>query len=197
MNKKSKNASKLVDDLFSEMSKFDDENLSFHNLVVAENLREIIVDLKNSLETSSVDRREEQELPPLPLFEEESAMYSVAIIDDDQDTQNLLKFYFKKHDIAVVSYLSAIDALAEMGKKKYDLLLVDLMMPEMTGFEFIQKVKKKIDINETKIIVGSAKSNQLDRMNALKMGALDFIGKPYDLSELVLIIKRNLESNAA
>ena len=121
----------------------------------------------------------------------------IAIIDDDQDTQNLLKFYFQKNGIKVDSYLSALDALEQIKTKDYQLLLVDLMMPEMTGFEFIQKVKQIIDINSTKVIVGSAKNNQIDRMNALNMGAVDFINKPYDLSELVMIIKRSLNSNAA
>lgn len=186
----------LIDSLFLELSKFDHENLSFHNMVIVENLREQIVELKSKSFCESSELRNNA-IPPIPTSETENFQLKVAIIDDDIDTQNLLKFYFKKNQIGVKNYYSAIKALDEIKDGDFDLLLVDLMMPEMTGFEFIQKIKKKIDISKTKIMVGSAKSNQLDRVNALKFGAIDYINKPYDLSELVMIIKRYIKSDAA
>lgn len=184
-----------LDELLIEISKFDEETLSFHNLIVLENIKEVLT--KISKMGSFNPKSETELLPPVPVDNIEHFQYRVAIIDDDQDTQNLLKFYFEKNDIAVGTYLSSLEALDQITTDSFDLLLVDLMMPEMTGFEFIQKIKPKIDLNKTKIIVGSAKNNQLDRMNALNMGAIDFINKPYDLSELFLVIKRNLEKDAA
>ena len=116
----------------------------------------------------------------------DKGLKKLFIVDDDEDTQRMLKFTLKKRGFDVFSEINPVKALDRIEEINPDIILLDLMMPEMTGFEFLNQIKDHSLRKNLKIIVGSARNFEKDRITVLEEGANDFISKPYNISELVL-----------
>ncbi|MFA5879107.1 MAG: response regulator transcription factor [Candidatus Margulisiibacteriota bacterium] len=112
----------------------------------------------------------------------------IMIIDDDVDTHKVLSFYFTQKCLQVFAFEDPEQALKELNNIKPDYILLDLMMPQMTGFEFLRRYKLG-KFHQTKILVGSSMNYDKDRLEALKLGANDFIAKPYNIEEVIYKIK--------
>ena len=117
------------------------------------------------------------------LGKEEKRLY---IVDDDDDIQRMLGFTLKKRGFEVISETDPIAALKNLAKVKPDIILLDLMMPGMTGFEFLGHMQNNPLRKEIKIVVGSSRNFEKDRITVLEAGANDFIAKPYNIKELSL-----------
>lgn len=120
-------------------------------------------------------------------------MKNIAIIDDEEDILHILHTYFTRTGkFNVVTYSNPLDALVDVQNKKYDLILLDIMMPELSGLEFLQKIKEEqIDLH---VIIMTAYSSIDRAVEAHQLGALDFITKPFSsLSGLEELIIKNLE----
>ena len=116
-------------------------------------------------------------------------MKKILIVEDDTDIHNLIKDILVKEKYEVVSAYSGTEAISLIEKNDIDLILLDLMLPEITGEEIIKKV---IDIP---IIVISAKISTEDKVKSLTIGANDYITKPFDTNELLARIKVQLRMN--
>lgn len=113
-------------------------------------------------------------------------MPKILIVEDDVSIHNVIEELLKKENYITYNAYSGTEALLLLEKEKYDLILLDLMLPAISGEEIIEKVK------DTPIIVLSAKVSGDDKVNCLLSGANDYITKPFDGKELLARIEVQL-----
>lgn len=121
-------------------------------------------------------------------------MSKILIIDDDKDISELVSLVLEQEQIESDIINNPVDALRilENGNSNYDLILLDIMMPEISGTELCLKVRDKINIP---IIFLSAKKETVDRMLGYEIGGDDYITKPFENIDLVLKVKSYLRMN--
>ena len=116
-------------------------------------------------------------------------MKNILIVEDDIDIHNVIKKALEKKEYNVLNSYSGKEALLLIRNRNVDLILLDLMLPDIGGEEIIKKVK------DIPIIVISAKISEEDRVENLLNGANDYIIKPFSLNELLARIKVQLRLN--
>ena len=121
-------------------------------------------------------------------------MAKILIVDDDKDILRLLEFTFKRAKHEVIACLDGPQALAEVKAQKPDLIVADVMMPRMTGYEFCERVRAEADSKQTPIIIFSARFQPIDRQTALDAGATDYLPKSSSPDVLVKSITEYLPS---
>tara|TARA_B100000963_G_C22495692_1_gene611335 strand:- start:73 stop:750 length:678 start_codon:yes stop_codon:yes gene_type:complete len=110
----------------------------------------------------------------------------ILVVDDDDGIRSLVKKYLNENNFLVTTANSAEDATEKIKIMKFDLIILDIMMPGKSGLEFIQDNKKKLD---TPVILLTAKGEPKERIEGLEMGADDYLPKPFEPKELVLRIQ--------
>ena len=113
----------------------------------------------------------------------------ILVTDDDEGIRLLVKKYLNENQFLVTTANSAEDATEKVKIIKFDLIILDIMMPGKNGLEFIQEHKKKLD---TPIILLTAKGEANERIEGLEIGADDYLPKPFEPQELLLRIKNIL-----
>tara|TARA_B100000965_G_scaffold389078_1_gene394346 strand:+ start:401 stop:1078 length:678 start_codon:yes stop_codon:yes gene_type:complete len=113
----------------------------------------------------------------------------ILVVDDDDGIRSLVKEYLGKNNYLVTTAKSAEDAFEKVKIIKFDLIVLDVMMPGKTGLEFTSENKNKID---TPIILLTAKGEASDRVEGLEIGADDYLPKPFEPKELILRINNIL-----
>lgn len=123
-------------------------------------------------------------------------MIKILMIEDDWEMAELLEEFLARHNIAVENYDSPILALSSLDVNAYDLVILDLSLPEMDGVEVCRQIRTKSDIP---IIISSARADMSDKSACFYMGADDYLPKPYDSQELLLrihsILRRTQKSS--
>ena len=109
----------------------------------------------------------------------------ILVVDDDDGIRSLVKKYLNENNYLVTTADNAEDAYEKIKIIKFDLIVLDIMMPGKSGLEFIKENKKKI---ETPIILLTAKSQSVERIEGLETGADDYLPKPFEPRELILRI---------
>ena len=115
----------------------------------------------------------------------------IMVIDDEESMCKFMQIMLKKEGYDVSSAQSGKEALGELRSSHYDLVIADLMMPEMNGLELLSKVRS-ID-PELNFIVMTAYASVDTAIEALKKGAFDYIAKPFKVDELKITIRKSLE----
>ena len=110
----------------------------------------------------------------------------ILVVDDDDGIRELVKQYLNQNNFLVSTANSAEDALEKIQVIKFDLIILDIMMPGKNGLEFIQENQKKL---ETPIILLTAKGETSERVEGLEVGADDYLAKPFEPKELILRIQ--------
>ncbi len=110
----------------------------------------------------------------------------ILVVDDDYGIRSLVKKYLNENNFIVTTADSAEDATEKIKIIKFDLIILDIMMPGKSGLEFIQENKIKLD---TPIILLTAKGEANERIEGLEIGADDYLPKPFEPKELILRIK--------
>ena len=110
----------------------------------------------------------------------------ILVVDDDDGIRSLVKKYLNENNFLISTSNSAEDAAEKIKIVKFDLIILDIMMPGKSGLEFIQENKKKID---TPIILLTAKGEANERVMGLEIGADDYLPKPFEPKELILRIQ--------
>jgi two-component system phosphate regulon response regulator OmpR len=110
----------------------------------------------------------------------------ILIIDDDEKIRDLLKQYLKNHNFFVSTAINASDAEEKLKIIKFDLAIIDIMMPGKDGLQLTKEIREKIDLP---IILLTAKGEPEDRVRGLELGAEDYLPKPFEPKELLLRIK--------
>ena len=114
----------------------------------------------------------------------------ILIVDDDERIRELIKQYLTDNGYLISTAVSAEDAKEKVKIIKFDIIVLDVMMPGKSGFDFTQENKKVI---KTPIILLTAKGEASDRIHGLETGADDYLSKPFEPKELILRIKNILE----
>ena len=114
----------------------------------------------------------------------------ILVVDDDDGIRSLVKKYLNENNFLVTTANSAEDASEKIKIIKFDLIILDIMMPGKNGLEFIKDNKKKLD---SPIILLTAKGEANERVEGLEIGADDYLPKPFEPKELILRIKNILD----
>ena len=107
----------------------------------------------------------------------------ILVVDDDDKIRNLIKQYLTEKNFMVTTAKDALDAKKKIEIIKFDLLILDIMMPGESGLSLTQEIKKSIS---TPVILLTAKGEVEDRIIGLEVGADDYLGKPFEPKELLL-----------
>ena len=110
----------------------------------------------------------------------------ILVVDDDNRIRDLLKEYLNESNYIVSTAIDAENAKIKIKQFKFDLIVLDVMMPGQNGYELTKEIKKKENIP---IILLTAKGEVENRIKGLELGADDYIGKPFEPKELLLRIK--------
>lgn len=111
----------------------------------------------------------------------------ILLAEDEVDLNNVVTRYLKKNGYSVDSVLDGEEALDYLEYGEYDLVILDIMMPKVDGFEVIKKLRNKG--NHTSILMLTARDNADDKVKGLDLGADDYIVKPFDFNELLARIR--------
>ena len=118
-----------------------------------------------------------------------SKIFHILVVDDDNRIRELVKEYLEENQFLVTTAKNAEDAKKKLEILKFDMLVLDIMMPGESGLTLTKEVKKN---NHTPIILLTAKGETKDRIEGLELGADDYLGKPFEPKELLLRIKNIL-----
>lgn len=118
-------------------------------------------------------------------------MKKILIIDDEEVMCNLLEF-FLKDKYEVITCHSGRSALSALEESIPDLIISDIQMPEMTGFEFLEEVRVRGFTKHVPVIMLSASEESAERIKSYRLGAQDYLVKPFNPEELDELIKKNL-----
>ena len=113
----------------------------------------------------------------------------ILVVDDDQEIRELVKEYLNKNKFLVTTAKDAEDAQNKIKFIKFDLIILDIMMPGKSGLEFTQENKNHLN---TPIILLTAKGEPSERVTGLEIGADDYLAKPFEPKELILRINNIL-----
>ena len=116
----------------------------------------------------------------------EKIKYHILVVDDDDRIRELVKEYLNENDFIVSTGNNAEEAKIKLGYFKFDLIVLDVMMPGQNGFELTKEIKKNSNVP---IILLTAKGEVENRIQGLELGADDYLGKPFEPKELLLRIK--------
>jgi DNA-binding response OmpR family regulator len=122
--------------------------------------------------------------------------YTLLVIEDDYFQQELLKIWLEAENYEVLCAKSGEEALTIIADYKPDLILLDLVMPGMGGFEVAKKLKECADTQQIPVVVVTAIDDQEKRIEVLEVGVDDFLNKPVDRIELLVRVKNLLQSRA-
>ena len=118
----------------------------------------------------------------------------VLIIDDDKHICQILKDYFKFDNFEVILAYSGKEGLKKIEEEEPDIIILDIMLPELNGWEVVQRLRPHNDIP---VIMLSAKTKETDRITGFELGADDYVTKPFSPKEVVLraktVLKRTKE----
>ncbi len=114
----------------------------------------------------------------------------ILVVDDDDGIRSLVKQYLTENNFLISTAKNAEDAANKVLIIKFDLIVLDIMMPGKNGLEFTKEQKRKID---TPIILLTAKGEAKERVEGLEIGADDYLPKPFEPKELILRINNILE----
>ena len=111
-------------------------------------------------------------------------MNKVLIIDDDKELCTLMKKCVEQENLTAVVTNSGIEGLrlAEENNDAYSLIILDIMMPDLDGFQVLQKIRQT---NNVPVLMLTAKSGEEDKVSGLRMGADDYLTKPFSINELM------------
>ena len=116
-------------------------------------------------------------------------IFHVLVVDDDDRIRDLVKQYLEENNFLVTTAIDAFDAKKKLDIIKFDILIVDVMMPGKSGLDLTKEIKKN---KKTPVILLTAKGEVGDRIQGLELGADDYLGKPFEPKELLLRIKNIL-----
>ena len=117
----------------------------------------------------------------------------ILVVDDDDRIRNLLKDYLSENNYIVSTAKNAEQAKIRLKYLKFDIIILDVMMPGQNGYELTKEIKKQIKVP---IILLTAKGEVENRIRGLEIGADDYIGKPFEPKELLLRVKNIINKDS-
>jgi DNA-binding response OmpR family regulator len=125
------------------------------------------------------------------------ARHRILVVDDDEHIQKSLSQYLEMEDFEVEVASSGQEALERAALQAFDLVLLDIMMPEMDGFEVVEILRAQEATSRVPIILLTARGQDTDVLKGYHLGVSSYLTKPFNLDELVETIREVLEADAA
>ena len=126
-----------------------------------------------------------------------SVRSKILVVDDEPEAVELVEFNLKQAGYDVITALDGAEALTKARNKTPDLIVLDLMLPEMSGLEVCQTLRRDPATARIPIIMLTARAAEIDRVLGLELGADDYLTKPFSPRELVLRVKKILQRGPA
>jgi len=123
--------------------------------------------------------------------------HRLVVIDDHFDTLELLKYNLVREGYEVKMFFNAVDALKYINIDNTDLLITDWMLPEMDGLELCRNLKMSTSTQDIPLVMLTGKSDEIDAVTALEVGAEDYLAKPIRIKELLSRVKKILRRKTA
>ena len=114
---------------------------------------------------------------------------NILVVDDEKEIADIIELYLKGDDYVIKKYYTGQEALDSLATIKYDLAILDIMLPDIDGFTLLKKIRDKYTFP---VLILTAKTEYMDRINGLTIGADDYIAKPFNPLELVARVKAQL-----
>ncbi|MDD3569551.1 MAG: response regulator YycF [Lachnospiraceae bacterium] len=113
----------------------------------------------------------------------------ILVVDDEKNIVDIIKFNLKKEGYEVITAADGEEGILKTYEENPDLILLDIMMPRIDGYEACKKIREKFD---TPIIMLTARAEEVDKVLGLELGADDYVTKPFGVRELMARVKANL-----
>src|SRR5260370_17468351 len=126
-----------------------------------------------------------------------SAGQRVLVVDDEPDITGLLAYHLAKAGYRVITAANGSEALKSAREQRPDLVVLDLMLPGLSGYDVLGELRRREDTREVGVIVLTARKDERDRIKGLSLGADDYLAKPFSPQELVLRVGAILRRLAA
>lgn len=117
----------------------------------------------------------------------------VLVVDDEANIVNILAYNLKKNGYDVITAFDGAEGIKKAYSEEPDLILLDVMMPVVDGYEACRKIREKY---QTPIIMLTARAEEVDKVLGLELGADDYVTKPFSIRELMARVKANLRRSA-
>jgi two-component system response regulator VicR len=117
---------------------------------------------------------------------------TILVVDDNRDNREIMQTYLEARGYMVVGAADGRSALAKLEEVEPDLVLLDVMMPGIDGWEVCRTIKNHPKFGDTRVVMVTAKGGYEDKFEGMRSGADDYVVKPVDLKELVEKVQRNL-----
>ncbi len=118
---------------------------------------------------------------------------NILVIEDEPDIRRNLEYNLGREGFKASSVGSLDEANEKLKSKKFDLILLDLMLPDGSGLELCKKIKSNSETEATPIIILTAKDDEVDKVVGFELGADDYVTKPFSVRELILRVKAILK----
>jgi len=119
-----------------------------------------------------------------------SSKKRILVVDDEEQLRWMVKVSLENGGYEVIAAESGVKALEEAGKSKFDLFILDIMMPGLSGWDTLARLRELPSSKNTPVLMLSAKSTLTDVEQSLELGANDYVTKPFDVHTLNDKIKR-------
>ena len=117
-----------------------------------------------------------------------SVAAQILVVEDERDIAALVAYQLTREGFRVRTVGTGNDALEALRNERPDLLVLDLMLPEMSGYQLLEEMRRRPDLQEVPVVVLTARREEADRIRGLELGADDYLTKPFSPQELVLRI---------
>jgi DNA-binding response OmpR family regulator len=123
-----------------------------------------------------------------------STKATILVVDDNRDNVEILRAFLESRGYVVAEAADGQTALAKLEEVRPDLVLLDVMMPGIDGWQVCRTIKNHPEFSRTRVVMVTAKGGFEDKFEGMRAGADDYIVKPVDLNELTEKVTRNLEA---
>ncbi len=116
-------------------------------------------------------------------------MTTILVVEDTPSEMKLISYYLQESGYSVISAVSAKEALTKVIDQKPDVIITDVVMPGMSGFELCRSLKKHPKTEKVPIIICTSKNQEIDRLWAMRQGANAYLTKPFTRDDLLRVVK--------
>lgn len=117
----------------------------------------------------------------------------ILVVDDEQSIVDILEYNLRREGFQVITAGDGLECLLKFEKEEPDLILLDVMMPEMNGFDVLRRVRERSNVP---VIILTARAEEMDTVLGLELGADDYVSKPFSIRELMARVRTNLRRTA-
>ncbi|MBN1642447.1 MAG: response regulator transcription factor [Anaerolineae bacterium] len=116
-------------------------------------------------------------------------MVDILVVDDDRDVAQSIELALRRRDFRVKLAHSGVEALKTLRRYRPDLVILDVLMPGMSGFDVCRRLRADPNTAQLPVVFLTARGQEQDRIEGLRVGADDYVGKPFNLEELILRVR--------